>query len=216
MSSGKDLIVSLDVEATGDNIAENELVSLGYCIGDFNGKIYEKGRVSLKFDEKKMEQRCYDEYWSKHLDQLEVFKKEATDPKLAMDKFVSVLESYEVCNNLYILTDNPAYDIAYTNIYLKRHTKRRNLQYQNDKYRGVYDILELALERSPESFTYDKNKLKQANNKISVKHDHWPENDAEYNYRKTLAMINEFSSISMSAKIFGFVKRCVCRKNKLE
>lgn len=206
----KDLIYSIDVETTGSNLEQNELVAYGYCVGDFEGNVLEKGRFSFEFDEKKCEPRCMEEYWSRPLqkEQLKQFKEDALDPKVAMEKVVQTLDKYEKDNNVTILTDNPAFDIAYTNIYLNRYTKRPILQYSVRKvcdskcdgdseisYRGVYDILELAIEHSPKKFIFNAHKIKTAIDEISSgqgpKHDHWPENDAEYNYRKCLAIITQ-------------------------
>jgi hypothetical protein len=188
-----ELILSADIETTGGFLAENEIVSLGYVFGDFSGNVVKKNRISFYYDEKKVEQRCMREYWSDHAGQLEMFRREAIDPETGIKKFMQDLTEYEKSHDVIILTDNSAFDVAFLNIYIRKYAGPdcRILQYQGDRYRGVYDILELVMERSPDKFIYDKKNSKNAVSKItSVSHDHWPENDAEFNYRKCLALIS--------------------------
>jgi len=90
------------------------------------------------------------------------------------------------------LTDNPAYDIAWLNMYLDLYLGRLALAYtKNQVYRGVKDPYEWAMKRKIKTgvpWSFNTYKYNSEIAKLKELHDHWPENDAESIFRQALLL----------------------------
>jgi hypothetical protein len=196
------VLFAVDIEGSGSSFGQNGIVAIGWCVGDLHGRVLEKKRVSLKLHRRTFEPRCLTEYWSKPAQaaQLAVFQSEALEPAAAMKIFIDAVDSFESRYDLVILTDNPSYDIAWLNYYLDHYLGRSPLNYMKDQttYRGVRDVFQFAFYRKMKQaeaggqgkWFFDMEKYKAGLDKLKEAnlHDHWPENDAEYIFRKTILL----------------------------
>lgn len=123
--------------------------------------------------EKIMEERCLRQFWDKHQDKLKEFKQNTLTRTCAIDSFLNILREYDSKYNVEIVSDNPSFDISFINYYIGKYSTNTNLPLHfnsiTNEYRGINDIYEYNLKIDKE---------------VEVKHDHYPENDAEYIYRK--------------------------------
>ena len=193
-------LFALDIEGSGASFAHNGIVAIGWCVGTMDGRILEKKRVSVALQKRGFESRCKTQYWDKpeQAAQLKVFEKEALEPIEAMKQFIASVDRFEDTHDLVILTDNASYDIAWLNYYLDLYLARNPLSYKKDQmtYRSIAEPKGFALSRklkhnsngSSWTFDMDKYKMGAAKLKALALHDHWPENDAENIYRRTLLL----------------------------
>ena len=200
----KILIFTFDIETTGCDVNLHSMIAAGYCAGTLDDQIVAKGRICFQMRPGTvMEDRCYNEYWSKdprQLQQLTEFTKEGQPPDIAIAKFIDVLDKLETSWNVHCISDNPGFDAMFLNYYLSKYLNRRPLDYVHglEDYRGgVETPLDFA-----HRFKCKKNRsygyyfdCKAANHliaKIEVPHDHYPENDAHNMYKKTLVYCRDF------------------------
>jgi hypothetical protein len=193
------VLFALDIEGSGASFSQNGIVAIGWCVGKMDGKILEKKRVSVALQKRGFEPRCKTQYWDNPAQaaQLEVFKKEALEPVEAMKQFIASVDRFEDSYDVIILTDNAAYDVAWLNYYLDLYLGRNPLSYKKDQmtYRPIAEPKGFAMSRkmkfnSNENWSFDMEKYKDGLTKLKIMslHDHWPENDAENIYRKTLLL----------------------------
>lgn len=194
------VLFAVDIEGSGASVSKNGIVAIGWCVGDLKGNVLEKRRVSVKLQNRLFEPRCVNQYWTKpeQAAQLQVFLREAVDPYEAIRLFMSAVDSFEDKYDVTILSDNPAYDIAWLNSYIDTFLGRNPLLYQKDQttYRGVAEPKAWAMSRKMRaqpsgswSFNMDKYNAGLEDLKRTAPHDHWPENDAEAILRKTLLLL---------------------------
>jgi len=197
--SKKKALFALDIEGSGASFAHNGIVAIGWCVGTMDGAILEKKRISVALKNRSFESRCVTQYWEKPAQaaQLKVFEKEALEPAEAMKQFIASVDRFEDMYDLVILTDNAAYDVAWLNYYLDLYLGRHPLSYKKDQstYRPIAEPRGFAMARKMKSsnqasWTFDMEKYNAGLTKLKslTLHDHWPENDAEHIYRKTLLL----------------------------
>ena len=202
------ILFTVDIEGSGASISKHGIVSIGWCVGDLKGNVFEKRRVSLKLQNRVFEERCLTEYWSKpeQKHQLEVFQREAVEPYDGIAAFMKAVDSYEDKYDVVILSDNPAYDVAWLDSYIDTYLGRNPLLYKKDQrtYRGIAEPKGWVFSRQLKNasagakgskiFVFDAGKYLQGLEtlKTTCPHDHWPENDAENIYRRTLLMLQCF------------------------
>lgn len=186
-------VLALDIETNGSYPLMNEIVSIGYCVGDEEGSIVETGRFDMKVTTP-FEPKCYNDFWSKHMDIYEILQKHAVEPATAMRNFVDFVDHWDDLSELRIITDNPAFDVKFIDIAMNRYLNRRPLHYKHDKYyRPIYDtdsyargVLGLQLD---EEWTSDDQVMRELGFSVESIHDHMPEHDAEYIYRMHIATL---------------------------
>lgn len=196
--SGSRVIFAIDIESRGQGPASHGIMSIGVCIGSgLEERVFEKQRFDmLPMQGQMMEPRCYDEFWSKNKPQFDALTKNASDAMMQIRKFRELVNRWDsVCPSLYIVADNPAFDIGMINYYLDRAslptltykiTDQGKLEYRNvhdaDSYgrallhQGINDqwMSNAALLKvvGPLAAGVDE-----------TLHNHMPENDAEFIYR---------------------------------
>lgn len=194
------VLFAVDIEGSGASLSKNGIVAIGWCVGDLKGNVLEKRRVSVKLQNRIFEPRCQEQYWSKpeQAAQLVVFQREGIDPYEAIRLFMAAVDSYEDKYEVVMLSDNPAYDIAWLDSYIDTFLGRNPLLYFRDQvsYRGIKEPKGWAMLRKIKanpngkwSFDMDKYTAGKEMLKKTTPHDHWPENDAESIYRQTLLLL---------------------------
>jgi|SRR5581483_3330835 len=173
-------VLAIDIETGGCMVGAHPLIAIGTYL--ITPDLKEAKRFTFKFDLKDFEKRCYDEFWSKHLDKLQHFKDSPTNTIQEFANYVDSLD--EKYPNLIILTDNAAYDIGFINYYYAKELQRKPLQYKkNGSYRVITDTdsFYYALLPNPTDNWVWSSKI-QEKFQIDVKDTktHYPEEDAQY------------------------------------
>jgi hypothetical protein len=173
--------LSVDIEGSGASF-DNPTIAIGVCVGYQDKKeVIAKRTFCFEATQEEFEERCYNEFWVgfKLLDLLERIRANAKPLKEGMTEFLEFITDLEVQfpkRNLTIITDNPSYDLTHIDVMLHRLFKRPPLRYTSQgEYRWVED---------PSDVVGDLGKKEEFKEsvKFEVEHDHWPENDAHFNY----------------------------------
>lgn len=187
-------VVAIDIEARGQGALSHGIISIGVCVGSATEeKVLEKTRFDMKMMRTQdFESRCMEEFWSKHQDQLNKLTKNAKPPGGQTLAFRELIDKWDRTHELYILCDNPAFDVGMINTYLDLF-QQPTLHYRRNSdgslsYRNIHDadsygrgVLNQGLDSQWFSNKGACEKLKTDLNPDS--HDHMPENDAEFIYR---------------------------------
>ncbi len=192
----KSVIFAIDIETSGPHLFNNAIISIGYCVGDLDGNILRKHRISLVPENRTFDETCYSEFWVKHLDVLTVLNNEAVPIKVGLTQFLGELDYYDNLYNIILLSDFPVFDIGFINTYIGFYLGRLPLYYKlgnPEEYRPIFDsdnfsrgLLRMTYEDMWVSDTHVREKLNFSN---TITRDHYPENDAEYIYTQHLVTI---------------------------
>lgn len=156
------------------------LIAIGTCLVTSN--TVEKRRFTFEFDVNDFEERCYREFWSKHLDTLEVLKH---DTKTTIKDFAEYVDQLDrEFPSLIILTDNAAYDIGFINYYYAKSLGRKPLQYKADgQYRVITDTDSFLYALAPDvkdNWVTSSTVAEKYGLKLTKSQSHFPEDDATY------------------------------------
>lgn len=174
----KTRICAIDIETSGPSVLKNGILAIGICVGDLQGNVIKKIRINFELDEKKeFDNICYDNFWSKPHKQkvLTVLKKNCLKEDIAIAKFVSIIDDLDSKYSMVMISDNPAFDFYFINYYLELYLSRKPIHYALGRhYRNLIDTKSTlkALGKKYQDFVF-----------LGVKHDHFPENDAEYIFK---------------------------------
>lgn len=140
----------IDIEGRGKSASRNGIVSIGVCIGaahSLTGQpvVLEKRRFDLlPLPGQSMDPQCKAEFWDQQPNNLlETLQQNAVDAEIGIFAFRDYLDKFDLANeNVYVLSDNPAYDFAFIDWYLD-HFKIPTLAYKwNGKsrtFRALHD-----------------------------------------------------------------------------
>jgi hypothetical protein len=154
----KTILVSVDIEKAGCLIAKHPVISVGFSVGDTNGRLFSqrKFNVSVNWFQKDsegnvtnygdFEKRCVDEFWSK-LPQSTI-EKCLTNPEplpaesawIAIGAWIDFLEELYPIGEYEIkfVSDNPSFDIGNIDYCLERYAGRIPMRYTSKgKYRSI-------------------------------------------------------------------------------
>lgn len=187
--------VAVDIEKTGATFTQHKVMSVGFFVGDRNGKCLETKRFNLdvKFPSGDnfgdFEERCWIEFWSK-LDS-KIVDILTTDPLpqkegwVSIGKFVDSLEEKYPNAKIKFLTNNASFDIANIDYNLEVHCSRLPMRYSTKgRYRSVVSADDM-LDMLPNSlYTAARERIHN-----TVKHDHDPVNDAHSIYLQYIEAI---------------------------
>lgn len=182
------LSVAFDIESKGaslDHPVPQIGVAYGTCLADIKTASF-----CFDYSDYPFEKRCLDEFWVNHQDIYKRIEKEAIYRDEQWKKFGAFIDELEVLsNNVEIVSDNPAFDIARIDYNTDLHgvrnrfyemsdgSKQRSsipLRYTRDgKYRPVKDPSE-RIKGLPKAVQAEI----QAAVKKAVKNPHWAEDDA--------------------------------------
>jgi hypothetical protein len=127
------IVFAFDVEARGKSMIHHGIVSVGVCIGTANGVVLFKCRWNVApIPGQFYEQRCLDEFWSAHPQLKEELEKKPVDAVEFAAQFRELINIWEKDADLYLLTDNPAFDASFINYYLDS-AGQASMQYAEDR-----------------------------------------------------------------------------------
>lgn len=189
------IIFAVDIEARGLGPYSNGIISIGVCVGRSDKEVViEKIRFDIApLYHQTMDPICYSEFWSKNKTQYTALTKNALPAKSQIPLFRSLLDKYDVDHNVYIVSDNPAFDFGMINYYLDIFElptlSHKRVGDTKVEYRKVHDADSYG--RGLLGYTVDQPWL---GNRVIAKHigtghiniddhDHMPENDAEIIYK---------------------------------
>lgn len=183
------VIMAIDIEASGQNVIKNGILSIGYYVGDCYGNKIIKGRFSFQLEKEMVfEKRCVDEFWKNHIDVLDVLQQEAQPIKEQISNFINLVDNLDEQYNLMIISDNKDFDIGFINYYLAKYLDRNplNFKFGNGEYRQIYDTDSYsrgaAMMDYTKPWTSDKDIMKMLNFEVNKTMTHFPDDDAEYIY----------------------------------
>jgi hypothetical protein len=137
-----DLVLVVDIETSGPNVVKNDIISIGYVIGTVDGNVIEKNKINVKWSESRMDKNCYETFWKNKKDLLVKLSIDQKSQQQAIKLFIDTVDAYEgSCNDFYIVSDNPTFDIGFINYYLALYLGRHPLNYKADgkTYRHIHD-----------------------------------------------------------------------------
>lgn len=140
--TSKQHVLAFDIETTGCNLQSNAIMSIGASVQDEDMIEVDMFSVNLEIPKnKKFEEKCVLEVWSKHPEALARATENPIAPVTAMRSFEKWLDAVEEkYENLTIISDNPAFDMQWLNFYLNQYTGRRPINYdKKEKYRLIWD-----------------------------------------------------------------------------
>lgn len=187
--------VAVDIEKTGSSFTKHKVMSVGFFVGDRNGKCLETKRVNLdvKFPSEgnfgDFEERCWQEFWSKLdskiIDILTTDQVSQQEGWNQVAKFIDGLEEKYPNTKIKFLTNNTSFDIANIDYNLEVYCSRLPMRYSSKgKYRSVISADDM-LEMLPNSlYSAARQRIHSV-----VKHDHDPINDAHSIYLQYIEAI---------------------------
>lgn len=200
------VFLSLDIETRGPNMIQHGILSIGYAVGFANkNKLVKKGRFNLQ----PMQGQFYDKdtfsnFWVYHEEMRQEMEKQAEHPIQAISKFRQMLDHLDSKFDVRIICDNPGFDFGFINYYLsaaklsslnyKVHNAFGNFGEQKKTYRMNYDFYSYVMGTIGSDFDYpgfSKNRVMDGFGITidTTTKDHYPENDAEWNYRFLIQLI---------------------------
>lgn len=193
------IYVSIDIEGTGDNL-KYPISNIGFCVGDSDGKIHQTERIDIKVDKSEIEQRCWDEFWSKYPGLWEKLQKNAIETRAAALKCYRFLYSIELKyqgQKVQFITDCPDYDIARIDNMLFKELGCNPLRFDSEnKRRWAVDPSERA-----EGLGEEGKRCYARVKEMGVKHSHDPVEDATFNYYlylETLKVTEKLNKVDFS------------------
>lgn len=191
------VFVAIDIEKTGSYLIQNPIISVGFFIGDIEGKTISSHKFNIAVrwpiyinDDSEIEsygdfeRRCWVEFWSK-LDK-KILNKCLQNPTPEkpeivwqnISRFLNELEEKYPDKKIKFLTDNASFDIASIDYALEKYCGRAPMRYSSTgKYRSVisaddmFDMLPNLIQ----------DKYKKEIDEIVI-HDHDPVHDAQFIY----------------------------------
>lgn len=136
------VILAFDIETDGAFMTENSMIAVGLAAVEVkSGKLIRKERICFaSLPGREPEPRCMNEFWKFRMDVYETLKAGSVQPTEACKKLVDILDQLDDQHELIIVSDNPAFDFAWINMYLSMFLKRLPLSYKtNGTYRMLYD-----------------------------------------------------------------------------
>ena len=174
------MIMVVDIETSGPSVIKNGILSIGYCLGDMNGNIHEKKRIDVHIGDKIFDPYCKTNFWDKSgpKEVLLALQKAPMAPKDAIQKFMNRVDEFDHNYALMIMSDNPSFDLYFINYYIDIYMDRKPINYQFGKtYRPIMDFNSFSKGRFGPMYR------KHMHIDSLGKHDHYPDNDAEYIFR---------------------------------
>jgi hypothetical protein len=136
-------LLAIDIETSGGSILKNYILSIGWCLGDLNGKVIDCRRIDFQPIEGRIfDTFVYDSFWKGHSNILNEILKNPKPPLQAITEFAAVLDGFESLYDLRIITDNPAFDLYFISYYFEFFLSRLPITRKfgrNELYRPVFD-----------------------------------------------------------------------------
>jgi hypothetical protein len=213
------IVLAPDIEMSGNNPQEYDLLGLGISIVDGDRKEIEKHFFPCYFPKNtKFEPKCWDEFWSKHPKKLEELiytgnKKKNDRIKEIIIEFQSIRKKWEDIStelgyDYYLVSDNNVFDGGIINYFIVNYTKDMPIPYTASKgeYSSFYETSSLLKGfllsvDSKNSLKKNWGFFKRINELYDIpekekQHDHNPANDAytiAYEFQSILAIAKGIS-----------------------
>lgn len=168
--------LAVDIEGGGSKL-DDCILSIGFCYG--NTKKYKKIRWSISTNINEIETKCYNEFWSKHEDILNIIQQESRPAEIVAKEIGEFLDSLEdIFSSVVVVCDNPAYDLTRLDYFLHKYNAREYpIHYgKNNEYRLVCNPVQIR------RFFPRKEELFAVIKMSGAKHTHLPDDDAESLY----------------------------------
>lgn len=188
--------IAWDIETPG-SLSHNRPFAIGYAVGQ-NNTVMEKGSLNCKMPLDNLsniyEERCWNEFWSKHVNILQMLNDRANcdsfdDLSVKFNKELVRLENkYE---NIVHVFDTIHFDPLFLNTELMRNTNHYMWRNRSgDKWYYTIDINSYAMGMENVLGGDFKNIRDTARNEAAklVSHNHDPADDAEYILRTLFAL----------------------------
>lgn len=192
-------ILAIDIETNGPQMMKNEIISIGYCLGDTEGNILRKRRINFHFTSE-FERSCR-VFWNKQSNILLELQRDQLENSLAIQTFIDDVDNFDGLYDLRIISDNPSYDLSFLNFYMSKYLDRLPINYihnNGDSYRCIFctDSYSRGVLGSDYTnpWTYDSDIIGKHKLLIDSKHSHYPDDDAEYIYQLHTALIKKLQT----------------------
>jgi len=191
-------LLAIDIETNGPSTRHNSILSIGWCLGGLDGKVLVKRRVDLKPQKKKsMDPYTQRTFWDARAETLSALQINAMEPATAIRIFLRELDAYDRIFSLRVLTDNPAFDMAFINEYVQWFVDRPPIAFKfgdKSKYRPIYDTdsfnRAFLCQSHENAWTMDADVEEKLGVRVRAA-DHFPENDAEHIYELHVLVMRE-------------------------
>lgn len=125
----KKVFLAIDIETTGQHYTKNAIIEIGATVMDSEREL-STFHGFLTMDGRAFEKRCYDEFWSQHLDKIAEIQEKASHPTTTMENFCNWFDCMCLAYpNLVVLSDFAEYDLGWLNYYISNYTSRPCLYY---------------------------------------------------------------------------------------
>ena len=185
MWSGKPpLLIALDIETSGPSVLKNGILSIGYCVGDYQGKILQRKRIDVSLDEgMTFDETTVKNFWQKGSKPkvLKDIQRSTISAKAGAKQFAAMLDAYDSKYKVDVLTDNPTFDIHFINYYLDKYLGRKAINY-------LFGVTYTP--RTIDTSSFLRGKYRDKSQEIfhfgDVRFRHYPEHDAHFIYARYL------------------------------
>lgn len=135
--------IAIDIESLGA-LSIHPVVSVGIVVGDDYGNILTTARFNITADWRpvrdggQMEDRCWDEFWSKQTQHIPLCQVDAQEPVVAWQSIMDFIENAAQDKKTRFLTDNASFDIARCDQAVEQYLRRLPIRYSpKGKYRSI-------------------------------------------------------------------------------
>ena len=180
MTRKQRMVLVIDIETSGPSVTKNGILAIGYCLGDSNGRIYDKCRIDVDLMDRVFDEQCKKDFWDTPgpSEVLKTIQRSPLHPKEAMTQFIDMLDKYDTMYNLTIMSDNPSFDFYFISYYMDLFADRRPINYRfGTTYRPVIDFNSYSKGRFGTGY-----RKHPSRSQSKVQYDHFPDNDAEFVY----------------------------------
>jgi hypothetical protein len=196
------IYVALDIEKCGPMMSRHPVVSIGYCVGNRHGRVYQLGKFNLhvkwpEFDASDevvdwgdFEPACWRQFWSHQpselLFALQINTMTQADGFTEFARWLHHLETVMFPRHrIVFVSDNPSFDIGTIDYNLERYCGQLPVRYSRtcDVYRQVQSPVDMVRGMQPGVFERGMRALPAPYMERAA---HDPASDAEHVYRMML------------------------------
>ena len=202
--------IALDIETTGQKLSSDQCFAIGWAYSDTNKNIT-SGNCCLNLSKpeeetwgdfwlkKNYEMKCYNEFWSKNEEMLELLQDSKrvnlvnSEKEMILNLQKALEEVESKFDNVKLITDTTSFDTVWLTILLQKYGYPGCAYYRNDQYRSCYELDSYqkgVYLVHPTDKTTPWNNDKTFQSYLTAKHDHHPENDAKHILETWFATLN--------------------------
>lgn len=178
----------VDIESSGSNVCDNFIIAIGYYADlpdnpEIELRLPHKARFALtnQGTNRIYDPDCLSQFWQKHPVVHDQLQREARPIEESLVQFMTALDRFDYAYDVTIYTDCSHYDIGFLNDYLAKFLKRGPLSTLFGKQSTFRPIVDTDSFIEGVKAVTGKTNYPKFIAFDGVKHDHFPDNDAEYN-----------------------------------